>query len=469
MLSVNLASIALTVWLFLFAISLIHQAKTRRPWLAVLCLLAGWLTLPVADYPQPFDRILHSRWGMGQFLFGAELNTRLFQTSLGAWAVAIVHCWRHRPARPRLGAMDGVAAALPLASLLSALAADADLSWIAMQFAYLSVTWLGWWSLGRVLAVASPPISRDALAACVVAGLFLLASVAEFLAGPWLYTAAYGVHPFEDEGHQRAIFNRPLLAFEDGNQYGLAVAMLAVFALTFWIGGARPTGASERTRAWEGIAAWAASFVALASQSRGALLLGGGVLVLLGLRRRRWLKIAVAGLTGVTLLVAAFQFAGILSADRLINRTEIGRQLKSELKSAGLGSFGWRVGLGERYFPLIRQRPLLGYGHANWWQGSEASLRDVPPLSGDRPWPFVILIAGAYGITGLIGAMAALAIPTLRTFVRTRDRPIDRGNRLRIAIALVLGVQIGDIFFNSTLLPASLALAGYLATKNRDA
>lgn len=468
-------SLALTIWLVILAGSLIRLVRSRSPWVATIAVLAGWLLLPVADYPAPFDRSLHSRWGIGQFLLASEIATRLCWVSAASIVVTLMTWFVDRAAIPRPCLIDAVVVGVPVIAAVSAGAAGGTPAWIGTQSGYLVVTWGGLWTLGRTLAHAKPQQPSGTKIAGILACLLLAASLVEFLTGPLLYRVLYGVHPFSDEGHERYVLNRPLLFFEDGNQYGLAVTMLGVAAVV-WLAFRRGSGAPSSSRRSAGfhVAAVFAIVVALLSQSRGAILLAAGSLAVLGLRRWRWMRATLIAAAGVAVLLGTLHISGVVTAERLVNGTAAGQQLKTRLKAAGLGSFGWRVGHSERYFPMLRKKLWLGYGQANWWQQhsqedpltTEVVLRDAEAAQRDRPWPFVVLIAGAYGVTGLVLTISVLAVPAIRAITRWLRHPHDQADMISMGIALVLLMQIGDLFLNSTLLPTSVVLAGYLASRD---
>jgi hypothetical protein len=85
--------------------------------------------------------------------------------------------------------------------------------------------------LGRLYLGGNEELRRFGLG-LVVAGPFSVPlAVLEFVAGPFLYRAVYGHHPYETEGAERLLGHRPLLFLEHGNQFGIWVAVAAIAAV----------------------------------------------------------------------------------------------------------------------------------------------------------------------------------------------------------------------------------------------
>ncbi len=380
----------------------------------------GWTLLPVAAFPSAFDQM----GTPGTALPGGTLVTKAALLPIALLIVSLIvsgASWRRWRPHP-LDAAMALFCAIPL------------LHGRTLDALYLASAWLAVWLLGRVL-LAGPDARRDALALAALTGLALLpVALLEGVTSPWLYGAIYGPHPFQTAGATRYIGFRPVGFFEDGNQYGIWIAMTALAAIEL----------ARTNRSWRWIAAMLTA-VALAAQSAGAiaLLLVGAALLVVRPRVPRWLLPAA----GAALIAGgAVYLSGVVPLEHFARDTRPGQIALGAFRTIGRGSLPWRISQDQRALPLIAQHPLIGHGRWDWWR----------PL-GRRPWGLPMLVIGQYGLIGF--ALLALALLTGALAVFWRG---VRDERLALAaIVLLAGI---DAVLNSTIYFPAVLFAGALAS-----
>ena len=260
---------------------------------------------------------------------------------------------------------------------------------------YLGASWGLPWLFGRLYFTSAP--GRVLL----VKGLVLSAlaclpfSLVEGAFGPVAYDAVYETHPFRLDGAIRYVGYRPLGLFENGNQFGLWIALCALAAL--WL------AASSRAPLWR----WAAAVIAamaLAAQSVGAialLALGAGGLWAFGAVRPRWLVRCAAA---VIVIGGAVYLSGAIPFQAIAKDTAWGQRIVSSIRGAGRGSFTWRIAQDQKLLADAVARPVSGSARWDWWRAKET-----------RPWSLSLLIVGQFGLAGLLLAFATLLGPALKT------------------------------------------------------
>lgn len=306
---------------------------------------------------------------------------------------------------------------------------------------YLLGVWGAPWLLARVhLADAA---GRIGLAKAVAIGGLVLVplALAEGLARPFVYTALYGAHPFVADGTDRYIGFRPLLLFEDGNQYGIFIALAALCATAVW----RQVG--SRTHA---VQAAILTGVAILSQSVGAILLMlVGMVVLLVPVRAPLLRRIVLGVAGLMLIFAPLYVSGVLPIERLVRHTAPGQKLLAVVRATGRGSIAWRVSQDQKVAALIRQHPITGTSRWDWWRSTQT-----------RPWNLALLIVGQFGLIALSLAALVLITGGLR-MLTVADAPtaVDRG------LALVAVLATLDALLNAFVFVPALVAAGAISNE----
>jgi hypothetical protein len=443
-------------WGLLLAVALI-AFKTLAPRTAALAVFfGGWLFAPVGVFPPGSAAAVHPFWIVGSALPSDMLLQKAWLVPCAVLFGAFVFD------RPSLRAFrpswfDGTLlawCAWPLLQSLLFVAVPVPSG--ATAALYLFGTWGLTWLIGRVWC--SGPVGLAALArALALAGAACLPfALLEGVFGARTYGWFFEPHPFRNDGDERYLGWRPLGFFENGNQYGLWVALCAAVAL--WLALARGT----RPRQAVALAAWpplalaaVAVAIALAAQSVGAIvlvLLGAGALALSSRLRPRTL---IAGVLAAAIGVSAVYVSGVVPVARIANETGAGRAVVAAIKSVGRGSFTWRIAQDQRALPLATARPLVGSGQWDWWRAQPS-----------RPWGLALLLLGQYGLVGVVLASSALLLPAARTAWRTpRGDPLA-AQALPWVLALVVLLAMLDAVLNSFVFFPALLIAAALADQH---
>ena len=270
----QLVPIALAAWVPI-TLALFWALPPRRA--AWICLLGGWLLLPTARFDDAVAAIEFPYWIMPAGLPGSAWFTKA--QVIGAsclLGIAAFDGGRLRAFRPRW--VNLPVAAWSLCPIASAAANGLPMGEGLADAGYLAMAWGVPYLAGR-LYFAGPGGMVELARGIVNAGVaYIPFSLAESLASPWLYRAAYGFHPYESPGKERYIGYRPIGFLEDGNQLGIWAATAAVSAIWLWRSGLLKT--------WRGLNGGAVAAllgaVALATQSVGAIASANLVLVRAG-------------------------------------------------------------------------------------------------------------------------------------------------------------------------------------------
>lgn len=400
--------------------------------------VGGWLALPVGSY-------VGYHAGFTIEVIGAMLPAPAMLINK-AWVVPVVTLTLAAIRAPRTllawrpGPVDLPVLLFCLWPGIAGFAALAPSPAPILSCLYLLGVWGAPWLLARVhLADAA---GRIGLAKAVTIGGLALAplALAEGVAGPFVYTALYGAHPFVADGTDRYIGFRPLLLFEDGNQYGIFIALAALCATAVW----RQT----RSRAHAVQAAILAG-VAILSQSAGAILLmlAGMVLLLVPVGAPLLRRIAL-GVAGLALIFAPLYVAGVLPIERLVRHTAPGQRLLAVVRATGRGSIAWRVSQDQKVAGLIRQHPIVGMSRWDWWRPTRT-----------RPWSLALLLIGQFGLVALGLAALILLSGGLRMLMAgATPIAVDRG------LALVAVLATLDALLNAFVFVPALVAAGAIAS-----
>jgi len=397
--------------------------------------VGGWLILPVAAYPSFFQSATVTPIEIMGLVLPANMLVSKAAAVAAATCLASLIVDLRRWGSLRLGVLDGAMLAWCAWPLLRALlAGDPGSGWLPS--AYLLAAWGGPWLLGK-LYFAGEDGATALLTAMAWSGVALLpVALIELVTGPIVYTTLYGCHPFSMDGIVRYVGYRPLAMFEDGNQYGVWIAMAALAGIAL----------AKRERRWR-VSAIALVVAALASQSVGAImLLALGAVILSGrlhVPARWWKAGAIVGGGG-----AALYLSGLLPLERIARHTSIGGHILAIVRSTGRGSMLWRVSQDQKVLPLVHQHVLIGWGRWDWWM----------PV-GFRPWGVPMLAVGQYGLIGLAVMVAALLVAPVLALVR-------HGTAGSIgAIAVVVILAAADAALNAFIFWPAIIAAGALADR----
>jgi hypothetical protein len=413
--------------------------------------LGGWAILPGASYRVTPDSFPY--WILGVCLPTNYFLTKATATGLAALAgILLFHSADLRTFKP--GYCDLPMAVWCCVPLLSAAAHWNTLHEGLLGAIYQTISWGVPWLLGRIYFSDDHSLLLAAKA-CVIAGLcYVPICLVEICAGPQLYAFLYGYQPYRWVGAQRYIGFRPIGLLEDGNQLGIwmaAATLLAVFLALNRLTGrilGLPLG-------W--VAAGLAG-VTLLCQSVGSILLLLFLLPLALLKRRSILRAFVGALILGILAFTLFRMTNLVSLRALAHQNGVVSSLSSALTNIGRHSLVWRFARDEGHIRVALERPLLGSGQWNWWQGGDF-----------RPWSLWLLVFGMYGLTGLAAFATILLLPIVRALRPPADGAAAIQPDLRPALAaLILMVVIDNLLNGAMILPYLLIMGGLAAVRGSD-
>lgn len=434
----------ITLYLVFAALSLIAFIRLDAPRAIAIVYFAGLIYLPPADY-LPVKRGDFPFWIVGSALPSDLLLAKAWVAPVAALMGGIIfapRAWRRFEPRPLDLVMAAWCAWPLLQSAMIMEPAPAGL----LSTLYLCGVWGAPWLIGRVYYSTAPAIWEALKVFALVTLTLLPFALWEAVVGPGLYDLLIAPHPFLRDGAERYVGSRPLLFFENGNQYGIWVCCAALAAVAV----ARSYAGYRAGERWLVIAV-ILSLMALAAQSIGALaLLGVALLILLVRRLRQWFRIAVLPLAFGLVIVGGVYASGVVPVRAWVEGTSVGRSALDMVRATGRGSFSWRISQDQRVAPLVGKAPIIGAGRWDWWRPA-----------GTRPWGLVMLILGQFGLIGLVLAAVALlggAVPGLAP--RSRDKGVRTVRRVLI---LLVVMALADALLNAFIFLPAMAIAGILA------
>ena len=417
---------------------------------ALIALIGGWLVLPVAPYP---DQVFARPAGYGGSMQALAVPTGIWlnkATMIGLGCLLGVLLFDAGALRRlRFTRLDLPLAVWCVVPTASALANGLPLAEGLAQSRYLALSWGVPYLLGRAYFGDNESLAKFgeglALAGLAAAPLCLV----EIVLGPSLYGRVYGRQPYQHVGEGRWLGTRPVLLFEDGNQLGMWTAVAAVAAAWLWRSGRLRPVARVRGDA----AAALLVAVCLACQSHTGVILM--LAVVLPLAASRWLSGASRPSYAATAALAVV--AATAAPARAAGSGDLRERVRGAFTGMGKGSFTWRLARYEEFLPKALQRPLLGWGLADWPSTAWTVLVDPVGLS---LW---FLTFGTYGAAGLLASFALVALPVAEVVkwlpLRAWLNPGCAGVTLAAAL---LAVNAADATLNSVLLLPVLACAGGL-------
>lgn len=410
------------------AVFVLRPAREAAAW----SYFGGWLILPVGAYP-PFAHFVGTPIQIMGLVLPANMLVSKAAVVAAATCLASLIADFRRWSNLRLRPLDFVLLAwCGWPSLRAILLGEPALG--LAPTAYLLAAWGGSWLLGK-LYFAGEDGAAALLKAMAGSGLALLpVALLELVNGPTLYALLYGAHPYATDGIDRYIGYRPLAMFEDGNQYGIWMAMAAFAA----------TALARRERGWRPFAI-VLVIASIVSQSVGAiLLLAVGGLALSGRVRvaaRWWTASAIA--MGAA---AALYLSGLVPFERIARHTPLGGHILAIVRSTGRGSLLWRVSQDQKVMPLLHQHLLVGWGRWDWWL----------PV-GFRPWGLPMLVVGQFGLIGLALIVAVMLVAPVSALARNGTKGLVG------AAAILVLLSAGDAVLNSFIFWPAIIAAGALA------
>jgi hypothetical protein len=428
---------------------------------ALLALVGGWVLLPTGIYP---IAVCADPVGSGGSMHALAVPTTLainkaLAIGLGCLVGIILFDWPSvRRIRPSW--LDAPMIAWCLTPVASTVANRLPLADGLAQTRYLVLAWGIPYALGRIYLGSAEALRRMGLALVLAGIVSVPLGLLEFVAGPFLYTWVYGRHAYQREGAERLVGHRPLLFLEHGNQLGVWIAATTVAAAWLWWSGRMTSVARLPGRAV------AAGLLAagLVFQSHGAIGITLIVLALLPLcssgnwsRRPGGLsanRSAAAAVGAGVLAVALAGSVAVLAAGDLSGSGLRGK-VRGLFYGIGKSSFTWRLARSEENLQQIEERPVLGWGRADWSHGTGGTFVNPVNLG------FWLLDLGMFGAVGLIAAGATLLLPVVEVF---RKVPFaawtDPGYASVVLAALLLVIVAVDALSNSVVLLPLVAGAG---------
>lgn len=416
------------------ALFVLRPAREAAAW----SYFGGWLILPVAAYP-PFAQSMTNTpiEIMGLVLPANMLVSKAVVVAVATCLASLILDLR-RWMTLRLRALDLAMLGWCAWPMLRALL-DGDPAPGLAPSAYLLAGWGGSWMIGK-LYFRGEDGAAALLKGMAWSGIALLpVALVELVTGPVIYTTIYGAHPFSMDGISRYVGYRPLAMFEDGNQYGVWMAMASVAAIAL----------ARRERRWRSMAI-ALVVASIVSQSAGAIaLLAVGGIALSGRVRiaARWWKAGAIAAGGG----AALYLSGLVPFERIARHTSIGAHILEIVRSTGRGSVLWRVSQDQKVMPLFHQHPLIGWGRWDWWT----------PV-GFRPWGVPMLAVGQYGLIGLALVMTVILVAPVLVLIRSGVA------RAVGAVAIIVLLSTIDAVMNNFIFWPALIAAGALASWRPD-
>jgi hypothetical protein len=428
---------------------------------ALLALFGGWALLPTGVYPAA---VCADPVGSGGSMHALAVPTSLvinkaLAIGLGCLVGVVLFDWpavqRLRPTR-----LDAPILAWCLTPMASTVANRLPIAGGLAQTRYLVLAWGVPYALGRIY-LGSPEALRRMGLALVLAGIVSVPlGVLEFVAGPFLYSSAYGRHPYLKEGAERLAGHRPLLFLEHGNQLGVWIAVSTVAAAWLWWSGRMASVARLPGRA---VAAGLLT-AGLAFQSHEALGVTLAVLALLPFSStpdrsrtpRQWSpKRRASAAVGAAVLALAVAGSVAVAAAGDPGGSGLRGKVRGLFHGIGKSSFTWRLARSQENLPRIAERPVLGWGRADWSAGAGGTFFNPVNLG---LW---LLVSGMFGAVGLIAAGATLLVPVAEVLRRLPIAAWTAPGSAAVALAAVLLVVVAfDALFNSVVLLPLLAGAG---------
>lgn len=413
------------------AVFALRPARQAAAW----SYLGGWLVLPVGAYP-PFVHSAATPITIMGLVLPADMPVSKAAVVAAATCLASLIFDSRRWFRLGVRPLDIALVAWCGWPLARATMLGDPVPGLAPA-AYLLCAWGGSWLLGK-LYFGGEEGAAALLKATAWSGLALLPVAAiELVNGPTVYAVLYGAHPYATDGIDRYAGYRPLAMFEDGNQYGIWMALAALAAIAL----------SRGQRTWRPAAAVLVG-ASIVSQSVGAiLLLAAGAVALSGRVRiaARWWAAAAVALAAA----AGLYLSGLVPFERIARHTPLGGHVLAVFRGMGRGSLPWRISQDQKVLPLLHEHMLVGWGRWDWWTAA-----------GVRPWGVPMLAVGQYGLLGLMLLTIVMLAPPVVTLARAGMVGMAGALALSVVLAAVDAALNGFIFWPAIVAAGALASAG---------
>ena len=439
--------IAFSLWFlagtFLFRICSLRVALVAN-------FLAGWAILPGAEFSA--TQASFPYWILPVSLPSTNFVTKA--TVLGFTVITGVFLFHRTEIRKvKFGLLDLAFLLLCFAPIFSSVANHLSPLTAIFGAAYFFFAWIVPFYLGRFYfhdLNSKRLLARAVLLAGVV---YIPICLVELLSGPQIYSLIYGYQPFQWIGAQRYFGFRPIGFLEDGNQLGIWMASAAFVALAASVLQIRISVFNIPLK-WIAVPLVA---VTLMCQSVGSVLALGITFFLVLLCKRFPLRLTLTALLCGVLIFTSFQVLHVVHWRELGRSNQAARFIANSLSQVGRRSFGWRLGRDENQASIVRRKPLFGSGEWNWWRSG-----------GVRPWDIWMLVAGMYGIIGILAVALILLMPVILAVWFPFSRKKSDDYSITIVLIGPLMITSLDSVMNAAIILPYLLIAGALSSRPAD-
>jgi len=407
--------------------------------------LAGWAILPGAVFSPTQSAFPY--WILPVCLPSTNFVTKA--TVLGITAMAGVLLFHRAEIRKlELSAKDLAFLLLCFAPIFSSVANH--LSPLAGIFgaAYLFFAWMVPFYLGRFYLYDRNSLTLLERAVALAGVIYIPICLVELFSGPQIYSRMYGFQPFEWIGAQRYFGFRPVGLLEDGNQLGIWMASAAFVALAASVLQTRITILTIPLK-------WVALplvTVTLMCQSIGSVLALGVMFLLILLCKRFPLRLTLTALLCGILFIASLQLFHLVHWRELHQNNRALQSIANSLSHVGRRSFAWRLARDESHASVVRRKPFFGWGEWNWWRSG-----------GVRPWDIWMLVAGMYGIVGVLALALILLLPVILAVWYPPSKKKSDDYWIVIVLIGPLMITALDSLMNGAIILPYLLIAGALS------
>jgi hypothetical protein len=431
---------------------------------ALISMIAGWAILPTGVYPAS---VFAEPIGSGGSMHALAVPTSLLinkalAIGLGCLIGVVLFDWPAvRRVRPLW--LDAPVFGWCLVPIAATLANGLPMAEGLAQARYLTLAWGVPYFLGRVYLGSIEALRRLGLGLVLAGMLYVPLGLLEFVHGPFLYSLAYGSHPYLNDGASRPLGHRPLVFLEHGNQLGMWIASAAVSATWLWWTGRMPSIARVPGR----VAAAALVAACLVFQSHSAIGWMMAVLAPLFLARRLLTlpRAAFVRMAAAILLLTVAGASAVLAAEYR-DGSGLRGKVRGVFREIGKSSFTWRLARAEENLVRVAHQPVLGWARADWSVDEDGAFFDPAALG------FWLMALGMFGAVGLAFSTALLLLPVEEVIRHLPASYWISGSYSAVALtAALLVINAVDSLLNSVFLLPLLAGAGginsWLAGMNR--
>lgn len=441
------AMIVFSLW-FLTGTFLFRMCSLR---LAIVSnFLGGWAILPSTDFSP--TQATFPYWILPVCLPSINFVTKA--TVLGITALLGMLLFHRVEIRKlKLGAVDLAFLLLCFAPVFSSAVNHLSLLIAMFGVAYLFFAWMVPFYLGRSYLYDRDSLLLLTRAVAMAGAVYIPICLVEFFSGPQIYSRIYGYQPFQWIGARRYFGFRPIGLLEDGNQLGIWMASAAFVALAASVLQTRITVFNIPLKRL----ALPLVVVTLMCQSIGSVLALGVTFLLILFWRQIPLRFTLTALLCGVLCFACLQFSHVVHWRELGQNNPTARAVANSLSQVGRRSLGWRLARDEIQASIVMRKPFFGSGEWNWWRSG-----------GIRPWDLWMLVAGMYGIVGVLSVALLLLMPVILAVWSPFSRKKFDDYSIVIVLIGPLIITLLDSLMNAAIILPYLLIAGALSSQSAD-